>query len=276
MDGFGLAAITQFSASIIVLWVTCCPVLWGQQAPDHRLQQLQSQLAAVLRWEVLWNDAPAGFHVPTNGEATVALRWAPDFVSYCSHDVGVCGRYRLLPNRNWLRDADEPLGPGVDPRSAVLTFDGVKAALPAKGGKPLTLGKDGLSGVPSASFGVVWTSRIDTLNRAAIVETYRKIHPAKLESLKEWIGKPVNMAEGDRMVTIACFLPSDPVVNYHVADRVDGEQVILSAFWDNDLEDWVLAGSQDPSQDEQGFNEMKDIINSIACARLAVKDDLTK
>jgi hypothetical protein len=74
------------------------------QAPRNASVPLEQQLAAVLRWEVLWNNTPTGWTGLTNRPAKLAIQAATNSLSYCSHDLGVCGSYRISSSRNWQRE----------------------------------------------------------------------------------------------------------------------------------------------------------------------------
>lgn len=233
------------------------------------LRSLEQQLAAVLRWEILWNDSPAGFQIPTGGSAKFVLHWRPDTLSYCSHEVGVCARYKIDSQRNWEGVANGKRDGTQSDQNALLAFDGDSIAnMTSKSN--LTLGPGGLTGSPAPASGIVWGATIGVPRREEIVQQYRQMHPAEIEGLKAWIVSSITQGAGVKSVTIACFAPSDPLVYYYI-DRPTNESVVMAAYWNKERQGWVVASSLRRNQGSERFEQMHRVIESVACSNFAVE-----
>jgi len=243
------------------------PLVGSDEANDrHALEQ---QLAAVIRWEVLWDDSPAGFH-PNDGKAGFALALSSNSLSYCSHDVGACARYRIDPNRNWGRNASTKCDGGQSDEQALLSFLGF--GLPQEklgpGSRPgPTLGPGGLTGHLTPGSPVFWTAAIGLGSRDEIVQQYRQIHPQAIDGLEEWIRASVTREAGIGSITVACFAPTDPMVYYYV-DRPTKGSVEMAVYWNSERQQWAVASSLERSQGPQRFEETHRIIDSVPCATL--------
>ena len=252
----------------VLLCVVFIAGLQGQaaRADDPAIKTTEQTLAAVLRWEVLWNDSPKGFRMPSDGSLTLAINALPDSVSYCSHQAGVCVTYRIDGYRNWegvKTGNPQPDGSDID---ALLAFLGKQARKPPRPpGAPVVLGQGGFSGSPVAGSGIMWTTKIALGTRAEIVKEYQELHPADIESLKNWLRSPATSHSGVRGMTIACFAPSDPMV-YYLVDRSVGAPVIMAVFWDKDRQEWVVASSFERNQAPEKFDEMRRTIESVSCS----------
>ncbi len=174
--------------------VLCCFILTaplcGQGRPydDPGLRRFERELEAVLRWEILWNDSPAGFVAPPGRQARFALNKRGNSLSYCSHDVGVCVRYRIDPNRNWEGETSTKCDGSESDEDAVLAFIGVGAKEPgsAAGSRRMPeLGSGGLTGAPSSSAGVTWTATLNPGGREEIVRRYRQLRPPEIEGIRQ-------------------------------------------------------------------------------------------
>jgi hypothetical protein len=252
----------------LVFSMTVVIGLQGQtaRADAASVQMTERTLAAVLQWEVFWNDSPSGFRIPADGSITLAIYAASDFVSYCSHQAGVCVTYRTGDYRNWEgSNSAKCEGSGSD-EDALLAFVGKGARKPAGGREaPMVLGRGGLSGSPAPGSGITWTTKVTLGSRAEIVRRYQQMHPAEIESLTRWIRSSMNQTGVRSSITIACFAPTDPMVYYYV-DRATKEPVVMAAYWDREREEWVGASSLVRSQGSQRFDEMRRTIESVACS----------
>ena len=245
-------------------------VLQGQtaRADDSRLQAIERTLAAVLQWEVLWNDSPKGFRLPNDGSITLAIQAASDSVSYCSHQAGVCVTYRTGDYRNWEGASSARCDDNRSDQDALLAFIGKEPVKPGGGRKtPLVLGRGGFSGSPESGSGITWTTTISLGSREEIVRQYRQMHPQEIEGLQSWIRTATTRDSGVKSITIACFAPSDPMVYYYV-DRPAKGSVVMAVFWDRERQAWVVASSLERSQGPQRFDEMHRTIESVACSTL--------
>lgn len=252
----------------VLLCVMCVAGLQGQAArtDDPAVKATEQTLAAVLRWEVLWNDSPKGFRLPSDGVLTLAINALPDSVSYCSHQAGVCVTYRVDGYRNWEGTKVGTVQPNGGDIDALLAFLGKEARKPAgRRGEPVVLGQGGFSGSPTAGSGITWTAKIALGTRAEIIRDYQQMHPADIESLKSWLRSPATSHSGVRGITIACYSPSDPMV-YYLVDRSTGAPVIMAVFWDKDRQEWVVASSFERNQAPEKFDEMRRTIESVPCS----------
>ncbi len=248
-------------------WVFLAAALGAAPASsnDAGLRVDERQLAAVLGWELLWQDPPAGFRVPPGRAANVTLHRKGNSLAYCSRDFGVCARYRTDPNRNWQRVASS--ASDQDDPAAVLAFAGEKPRKPTGDTKPMFVGPDGTGFTGTFEPGIIWTAVIKLDDPEAVARRYRKIHPAEMDRLKQWI-RDAEPRGADRVksITIACFAPSDPMIYYYV-DRAP-EPVIMAAFWDREVQDWVSAASSQRFQAPERFDQMRRTIEKVACAVL--------
>ena len=256
--------------------------LQGQTLPRTipAVQANEQTLAAVLRWEILWNDSPKGFRVPADGTITLAIYAVPDSVSYCSHQAGVCVKYRADGYRNWQESASSKCDDTRSDEDALLTFLAREDSQKVVGSwqSQLILGQ-GLSGIPrpesgagvaeppARSVGLRWTAKISLGSRAEIVRRYRQMHPAEIEGLKKWIGASDPQNTGVKSIAIACFAPTDPMVYYYI-DRPAKGPVFMAVFWDRDRESWTVAASLEQSQGPEKLEEMHRIVQSVACSTI--------
>jgi hypothetical protein len=243
------------------------------RSEDASLRRFEQQLAAVLRWEILWNDSPTGFHVSPNGSATFALHSSPNALSYCSRDVGVCARYKIGPTRNWELVASDRCDGGQSNQDALLAFDGENVERPVAkaASRPRhVFGPGGLTGSPMPGFGVLWAATIRLASREETVRQYRQMRPAEIEGLKEWILASRKKDAGVKSITIACFAPSDPMVYYYV-DGPGKEAGVLAVFWNREREEWIVAAALERSQNPGRFEEMHRITDSIACSTIKLE-----
>jgi len=228
----------------------------------------------VLRWEILWNDSPRGFRAPTEGSLTLAVYSTPDSVSYCSHQAGVCVKYRADGYRNWQESFSSKCDDNGSDEEALTAFIGKDSPEPVGNLQPRTVLGRGLSGIPAPQpaegFSVPvtslrWTGEIDLGSRAEIVRAYQQMQPADIEGLKSWLRSPTTPHTGVRGITIACFAPSDPLVYYFI-DRSSGAPVIMAVFWDRDRQEWVITASFERNQIPEKFDEMRRTVESVACS----------
>lgn len=254
----------------LILGAILTAVLHGQTAgaDDPSIRATERTLVAVLQWEILWNDSPKGFRLPNDGSITLAMHAAPGSVSYCSHQAGVCVTYRTSDYRNWEGSSSARCDDNRSDQDALLAFIGKEPVTPGGGQKtPLVLGRGGLSGSPESSSGIIWTTTISLGSREDTVRQYRQMHPQEIEGLQSWIRTATTRDSGVKSITIACFALSDPMVYYYV-DRPTKGSVVMAVFWDRERREWVVASSLERSQGPQRLDEMRRIIESVACSTL--------
>jgi hypothetical protein len=238
------------------------------RADDNSLRPFEQQLTAVLEWEILWKDSPNGFQIPPKGSARFALHWTSSSLSYCSRDVNVCVRYRIEPHRNWQGTARSKRDGSQSDEDALQAFDGMIVRKPD--GKVAIGLPGGVTGSPTPSSGILWTTTIHLLRREEIIRKYRQMHPAEIEGLKAQILDPMTHGTAVKSITIACFASSDPMVYYYV-DRFVKGSVIMAVFWDSELQKWVVASSLERSQGREKFEEMYRTIESVACSTISAE-----
>jgi hypothetical protein len=265
----------------VLLFAILVAGLQGQILPRTipAVQTNEQTLAAVLRWEILWNDSPRGFRVPNDGVMTLAVYAAPDSVSYCSHQAGVCVKYRVDGYRNWEASLNSKCDDSRSDEATLMEFVGKDSEKKpvANWQSQLMLGQglsgiprpeqsdDGPSGLRTPSAGYKWTAKINLGSRAEIVRRYQQLHPAEIEGLKKWISASNLPEAGVRSITIACFAPTDPMVYYYIDRPVKGP-VFMAVFWDSDRHAWTVAASLEEPQGTEKLEEMYRIVESIVCS----------
>jgi hypothetical protein len=245
----------------------CCVVIaLGLEAQmDPFEKRIEQTLEAVMQWEILWTDSPKGFRAHDSGPVSMAIYAKAGSVSYCSHEAGVCVSYKVSGYRNWEGTRSSILEDDRSDKESLISFVGGDAGeAPISGNAAHTLGPGGLSGVPAASSGILWATKIMLRSRAEVVREYRQMHPRELEALRKWLIGP-RPDRGDASgITIACFAATDPMVYYYVEQPAD--PLIMSVFWNRESEEWSVAGSLQRSQNPARFSRLHSIIDSIACS----------
>jgi hypothetical protein len=253
---------------LVVLILALCSNGQSIRSNDGSPGAVQETLAAVLDWEILWNDSPAGFRRPNDGQMTLAISATPDFVSYCSHQAGVCTEYRRSKHRNWEGTRSTGCnGIGSD-EDALLAFAETARPPISSHGQRMPLGGGGLVGLPA--LGIRWIAKLHLDTRAEIVGKYKRLHPANLETLEEWIRAQSTAKTGVGSITIACFSDSDPMIYYSV-DRKEEEPSVIAVLWDSERLGWIVASSLEQSQNSERFAEMHRIIESVACSTISLE-----
>lgn len=230
---------------------------------DASLRRRERELAACLRWEILWNDAPLGFRVPEGGTARLAAYQTGDNFWYCSRDLRVCAQYRLDERQLGQRINSIKCSGEQDDMSSVLKFAGQPP------NQPLTSGQR-VGGLASSS-GILWTPTLELNTREAMVKQYKQLRPTELEGLRDWL-RTSHQNTGYRSITIACFASSDPEV-YIYGDRPAERRgpIVFSVFWDKEREEWLeawileVAVLRERGQGTERFEELKAMIQAIAC-----------
>ena len=226
---------------------------------DASLRRRERELAARLRWEVLWNDTPQGFHIPGTGTARLAAYQTGKAFWYCSRDLGVCAQYSLEERHLGDRITSSQYGNEQDERKSVLKFAGQNPKLSF----PTEIRTDRLP-IPDSP-GTLWTPAIEVGNREEIVKQYKQLRPMELKGLREWLRTRLQDA-GYKSITIACFAPYDPTV-FIYGDRPEDRfgPIVFQVFWDREREEWVEAGILERRQGPKRFEELKTTVQAIAC-----------
>ena len=68
--------------TLLLILAACTLRSQFAHADDASVGRFERQLAAIMRWEILWNDAPKGFQSPTNGSASLAALMMSNSISY--------------------------------------------------------------------------------------------------------------------------------------------------------------------------------------------------
>lgn len=243
----------------VVLFGIIAVVSSATRAEDSSQFKFQQELAAVLKWEILWDDSPAGFQLPPNGKAQVSLLRDSTSLSYCSTRLGVCARYRTDLNRNWQRDMVAEIKDGQADYKTVGEFASKDLAGSQRA--------DSVAGSLPQPSTIVWEAVINLGSREDITRQYLQMRPQGIGALEDWIRgtRPGNSEV--KSITIACFAPSDPVVYYFV-DRPAKGSVVMSAYWDRERKQWFVAASLERSQGPERFEQMRRTIESVACSTL--------
>jgi hypothetical protein len=225
--------------------------------PDASLRRRERELAARLRWDILWNEVPPGFRVPKGGAARLTAYQTVDTFWYCSRDLGVCAQYSLEDRRLLHRTSQIKCDGKQDDRSSVLKFAGQNPKLSF----PSEIRTDKLP----HPVGILWTPTIELSTRVETVKKYKQLRPTELEGLRDWLRTRFQDA-GYRSITIACFAPSDPTV-FIYGDRPAEPRgaIIFQVFWDREREEWVYAGLLEREHGPERFEELKATIQLIAC-----------
>lgn len=231
--------------------------------PNDVLRQLKGKLAARFRHEILWHDVPEGFYLPKDHHAQLMLYQTSDSIWYCSPDSSTCGRYRINNSQLGQR-TDSTICEGGDRKSSLVKFIE----------KTITIGHDlSLRGrdYSDGSFGSI-TLTLNTQEEA--INYYRQLHPAKIQSLRDWIQRKSDeySQNGYRSITIAAFDASDPNVHLY-SDRLasHGGSLIFSVFWNDEIKDWEFEGMLTEEQSPETFSQQKAIVQAIACDTIKFK-----
>jgi len=237
----------------------------AQTGGNGGVHRWERDLRDRLEWEVLWNDSPDSFRFPDHGTATAAIYMTSESLSYCSRDLGVCASYSIQDFHLHDLLRSEPRNSGKDDDAALLSFVGAKSGTPTarQPSRPTRIGPGGITGslVPG---GIRWTSTFSLPGRSEIVQRYKAMHPPELKGLEDWLLATFHRSTGYKSITIACFTPKDPVV-YLYGDRPSKGPIVLSVFWDPEIEGWVDANRLAGMRDRAQTLELKGTIDSIAC-----------
>jgi hypothetical protein len=253
---------------LLRIFLSVVPImsLLGQTANpiDPGLRRRERELAAILRWEILWNDASLGFQVPKDGTAKLAAYLKGNAFWYCSRDLGACTQYRLEAHRGWQRMKSIKHDGDQDDMSSVLRFAGED---------PLQLLRSDKTDPRSwhLTVGILWTPTVELSTRDEIVKQYQQMRPAELKGLRDWLRTSLQDT-GYRSITIACFAPSDPTV-FIYGDRPAEHRgpLVFQVYWDREREEWVFVGMLEREQGPKKFEELRATVQAIACDTIRFK-----
>jgi hypothetical protein len=257
---------------VLLAIVLTASVQAEQTGANAGMRRLERQLTAILQWEILWGATPEGFQVPTR-PVQLALVWdaAKDSISYCGREPGVCGHYFLNPSYNWDRLREAKCCEEQSDLNAVMAFSNQRPIGPESVVVPRTLTLDGPRGI-SGRFGstLTWIMTADLGSHRDIVQSYRKVRPPELMSLKESLRMDLRTA-GYRTVTIPCFKSTDPMV-YLYGDRPAKGPIVIASVWDKESEEWrdsrlVIEGPENQAQ----IDQFKKTIDSVKCATVSFR-----
>jgi hypothetical protein len=247
------------------------------RADDLSTGRLEHELASVMKWETLWKDSPEGFRtLPNNRSARLALYSNSRTLSYCSHDLAVCVRYRTESVRNWERLASKKCQSDETDQAALMAFVAEESNSPpfqASSPNPVRVlgpgGFAGLAGSHAPGSGMLWDSAIALGSRADIAVEYRQTHVPEMAGLLKWLRATMPRA-GYTSIRVPCFAPFDPVVYIYGAHPTRGP-LVFSIFWDREGESWVEAALLEGSQNVDMIEDLKSIIDSVTCSTLTFK-----
>lgn len=250
-------------------------------APPNPNRRLERILTEVIQWEILWDQTPKTFHLPTSGSAELEVSvtfdtfYKADTISYCSHALGACTTYLMGTARNWQGLKSAPCeGSGTD-EEALLLFVGAgrrTTASQPRSQTPVVIGPGGLGSGPGSftpDLPIRWAMSVKFPSREEIVQEYRQLHPSEADSLRTWLS-PLKDS-GYISVTFACFKASNPLVHIYGDRATTRGPIIISAFWDRDQEEWIEAGILERNQGPDTFDVAKSKIDSIACDTIHFK-----
>lgn len=224
---------------------------------DASLRRRERELAARLRYDILWNEAPPGFRLPEGETAQLAAYQTGDTFWYCSRDLGVCVKYSLEDRRLGQRIGQRTCDGEQDDMSSVLKFAGQSPKRPL----PPEISTHRLP----QPVGTLWTLTVELSSREETVRQYKQLRPPELKGLRDWLRTDLR-GTGYRSITIACFAPMDPTV-FIYGDRPPerGGPIVFQVFWNMEREEWVEAGMLEQVQGPKKFEELKATVQAIAC-----------
>src|SRR4051812_33743458 len=97
----------------------------GRIYGDTKSAQSERELVAVLEWEMLWGETPGGFQLPLKPSVHLAIYLTSDSISYCSHELHVCVKYRTYAFRNWQEVSSGRCEDNGRDEDSVLVFAGL-------------------------------------------------------------------------------------------------------------------------------------------------------
>jgi hypothetical protein len=238
----------------------------ADEGPTHRLQR---ELFAVLRWEILWNQSPAGFHRPLSGTAKFAIALARDTLSYCSHDLGVCAMYRIGDYRNFEGINSALCSDDGKDEDTLRTFIGTVPKLSSENqhSRPSPIVAEHGLGRPSTKDSVaIWTTTASLGTRREIIQQYKRMHPPELVSLQKWLRAENGVGEG-LTVTVPCFAATDPLIFISIDER-SGEHAVETVFWNREAKIWESADGFGPPVDPAIVAQFREVTKTIACSTM--------
>lgn len=227
------------------------------------------ELLAVLQWEILWHQLPSGSHVPPSGVTKFAVQITSDNLSYCSHELGVCEKYKIGDYRNWEAVANALCNDKRSDEEVLRAFVGAPSPeLAATGASPRFRSKaGGRTGVPVEGSGILWNTATNLGSLPDIVQQYKRMHPPELGALQKWLGT-TPLGEHVSRIRVPCFATTDPSVFLSVTAS-DGEREVQTIFWNRVAGRWELATGFDPPADPVVLNQIRRTIDSVTCANIA-------
>jgi len=243
------------------------------QASEASLRRMEREVTARLTFEILWHDLPQGLVIPGSRPVKLGLYLTARSLFYCSHDLSACAQYRLEAGQIGQRvrsvacnPARPPCDQTRDDTVAVRSFS--KQSEPAAD-LPIGPGPRSIGGLSPDSPGILWTMTATLGNRTEIIAKYKRMRPAALSSLTEWIQR-THGAAGYKSITISCFEPSDPVVHLF-GDRPEKGPIVFSVFWDKEREEWVFAGMLYQTDDRGRIAQLKAVVEAVSCETVRFK-----
>jgi hypothetical protein len=264
----------------ILLALLLTPGLLGptvSEKPDD-FRRFERELTDVLRWEIMWSEAnQPRIKLRLQGPATLAIYLTPKALFYCSHDLNKCTGYLVEPSRLVYPFKEASCDTDASPckqgqtdseslKAFVLQRDPILESNEGAGAMGYTPGWTVADKSTKVS---TWTTRVNLGTKSEIVEYYRQLRPAELDSLKEWFADLGGA--GYRSVTIPCFAFSDPEI-YVYGDRAELGPIIIDVKWQPEGERWEEAGMipflwRAPTvQEQRAIEGYRKTIESIKCA----------
>jgi hypothetical protein len=222
------------------------------------LRKRERELAARVRWEILWGETPEPYHSKSQ-IVRLTVYQTGDALWYCSRDLNACAQYKLQDKRLSYKVKSIKYEDGQDEIDSVLKFAGELARKPS-------FSTDTPLGVDLSSSGTLWVPLLKIGSRKEIVTEYKKMHPARLIELRNELQK-IPQNAGYSSITIARFDPLyERTFTYGSRPKEHGGPIICQYFWDEELEEWRFAAMLElyKTRDRKRFEDIKNIIQSIA------------
>ena len=244
---------------ISLTFLTASGQIHGQADFMRRVRVANQQLTYVLEWEILWKISPIGFKFPKDS-ALVNIFLGPDFLSYCSSDLGSCVKYSISGFRNWQAVRTEVCCGNTDSKTALRSF--VEAD-----GSPLgqIASRRQRSGILDQASGIEWEELIRLHNRAQMIDTYKRLKPKNLESIGQSLKSELR-DDGYKTLMIACYRETDPLV-YIYGERTNGP-IVFAVFWDSREQSWIDGGVIATAEHADVLEDFKATIKLVSCTTI--------
>jgi hypothetical protein len=240
---------------------------------DPGTKRLETELVQRLKWESLWADSGVNLRSTPNGSATLSIYVTGSSLSFCSHDLGICESYQktglqLGQSVKAVKcDEASPCGGANGADDKALRAFVQQSPIPSRSNTAKrifnTETPHGLAGA------MTWSTTVHLGFPTQIVGAYRTSRPAQMDALRSWLLES-HKGSGYASITVACFLPSDPLV-FLYGNRPGKGPIIFEAYWNTETEQWKEAGFLDRPEDRKQIEQLKAKIELLSCAKVNFK-----